>query len=84
MYKYLKCINFRYLIYTIFIMLYIKNETIRLKKKIYQKQKTLLELMNKYNIDNYNDKLVAKNVMEIKILEEILDYRVYQYRENVS
>lgn len=65
-------------------MLHIKNETIRLKDKIYKKQKLLLELMNKYNIDDYNNKLVTKNVMEIKILEEILDYRVSQYREYIK
>lgn len=62
-------------------MLKEKNELIRLKTKITKKQNQLFEIMYQLDINNYSDNRVKNLVGEIEILLEILDTKLFYYKE---
>jgi len=62
-------------------MLKEKNELVRLKTKITQKQKELFQIIADLNIISYQDNRIKMKVNEIELLLEILDTKLFYYRE---
>lgn len=62
-------------------MLKEKNELLKLKEKITQKQKDLFQIIYEQNINNYKDNRIKIKVDEIELLLEILDTKLFYYRE---
>ena len=62
-------------------MLKEKNELIRLKAKITQKQKDLFQIIYELNLNSYKDNRIKMKVNEIELLLEILDTKLFYYRK---
>ena len=62
-------------------MLKEKNELLMLKDKITQKQKDLFQIIYELNINSYKDSRIKMKVAEIELLLEILDTKLFYYRE---
>ena len=62
-------------------MLKEKNELLKLKAKITRKQKDLFQIIYELNINSYKDNRIKIKVDEIELLLEILDTKLFYYRE---
>ena len=59
-------------------MLCLKNELKNFKKKIYNKQVELFNIMHENNY-SFDDKNIKMNINEINLLEEIYDIKLDNY-----
>ena len=62
-------------------MLKQKESLLALRNKIYNKQRNLMIYMHENNIDSWEDPKIKLYVGEINILDEVLEQKFNQYRE---